>query len=214
MISFIWLIAIFLSMVFQTSTGFTSSLIQTRSSFVSSINELELGITPPLGLFDPLGFLEREPEKFERRRAVERKHGRIAMIAVVGNIVHNKLIVFDGYLSLSNNLKFRQIPEGFSGMAAVPVEGIAQILFFIALIELGWLPASRYDGDYGLGYFGNDILDPELKIRKLNIELNNGRLAMIGITGSFVQEVVTGQSMYAQYATGHLSPFGDGKGFF
>jgi len=51
-----------------------------------SVNELELGNTAPLGVFDPLGWLDNEPETFERRRAVERKHGRIAMAAMVGII--------------------------------------------------------------------------------------------------------------------------------
>eukprot|EP00494_Astrolonche_serrata_P016017 UN16180 len=34
------------------------------------------------------------------------------MAAVVGTIVHNNHIVFDGYLSPSNNLKFSDVPTG------------------------------------------------------------------------------------------------------
>eukprot|EP00594_Rhizosolenia_setigera_P013037 CAMPEP_0178956496 /NCGR_PEP_ID=MMETSP0789-20121207/10294_1 /TAXON_ID=3005 /ORGANISM="Rhizosolenia setigera, Strain CCMP 1694" /LENGTH=31 /DNA_ID= /DNA_START= /DNA_END= /DNA_ORIENTATION= len=30
------------------------------------VSELELGVTAPLGVFDPLGWLETEPEAFER----------------------------------------------------------------------------------------------------------------------------------------------------
>lgn len=37
----------------------------------------------PLGFFDPLGYIE-DAQKFERYRAVERKHGRIAMMAMAG----------------------------------------------------------------------------------------------------------------------------------
>jgi len=54
-----------------------------KSSTSLNVNELELGVTEPLGVFDPLGWLESEPEAFERRRAVERKHGRVAMAAVL-----------------------------------------------------------------------------------------------------------------------------------
>uniref|UniRef100_A0A6U1SN20 Plastid light harvesting protein n=1 Tax=Trieres chinensis TaxID=1514140 RepID=A0A6U1SN20_TRICV len=185
-----------------------------RAATSLAVNELELGVTEPLGVFDPLGWLESEPEAFERRRAVERKHGRVAMAAVVGTIVHNNHIVFDGYLSPSNNLKFSDVPTGIDGIRAIPTAGLLQILFFFALVELAWMPASKYDGDYGVGYFGTDIKDPEEKARKLNVELNNGRAAQMGIMGNMVVEVITGQTMYEQYAAGHISPFGDGEGVF
>ncbi len=179
-----------------------------------AVSEIELGVTEPLGVYDPLGWLESEPEAFERRRAVERKHGRIAMAAVVGTIVHNNHIVFDGYLSPSANLKFSDVPTGIDGIRAIPTAGLAQILAFFALVELAWMPASKYDGDYGVGYFGTDVKDPEEKARKLNVELNNGRAAMMGIMGNMVAEVLTGQTMYEQYSAGHISPFGDGQGVF
>merc|ERR1719221_141675 len=185
-----------------------------RTATSLNVNELELGATAPLGVFDPLGWLDGEPEAFERRRAVERKHGRIAMAAVVGNIVHNNHIVFDGYISPSNDLKFSDIPTGISGLFSVPTAGLAQILAFFALVELAWMPASKYDGDYGVGYFGTNIEDPAEKARKLNVELNNGRAAMMGIIGNMVAEELTGQTMYEQYAAGHISPFGDGSGVF
>ena len=179
-----------------------------------AVSELELGVTEPLGVYDPLGWLETEPEAFERRRAVERKHGRVAMAAVVGTIVHNNHIVFDGYLSPSANLKFSDVPTGIDGIRAIPTAGLFQILAFFALVELAWMPASKYDGDYGVGYFGVDIADPEEKARKLNVELNNGRAAMMGIMGNMVAEVLTGQTMFEQYSAGHISPFGDGQGVF
>jgi len=179
----------------------------TKQATSLNVNELELGVTEPLGVFDPLGWLESEPEAFERRRAVERKHGRVAMAAVLGNIVHNNHIVFDGYLSPSANLKFSDVPTGVKGFFTIPTAGIAQILAFFALVELAWMPASKYDGDYGVGYFGTEIVDPEEKVRKLNVELNNGRAAMLGIIGNFASEAVTGQTMYEQYSSGHVTPF-------
>jgi light-harvesting complex I chlorophyll a/b binding protein 1 len=177
-------------------------------------NEIDLGATPPLGVYDPLNLIENEPESFIRRRAVERKHGRIAMVAVVGTIVHNNHIVFDGYISPSNAVKFSDIPTGIDGLFSIPIAGLAQIVAFIGFVELAWLPASQYDGDYGFGWFGNKILDPVERERKLNVELNNGRAAMMGIIGNMVGEVVTGQTMYEQYMSGHFSPFGDGEGMF
>jgi len=195
--------------------SFSSSLHHTlQSTTTLQVSEIELGATEPLGVYDPLGWLDTEPESFERRRAVERKHGRIAMAAVVGTIVHNNHIVFDGFISPSNNLKFSDIPTGINGLFSVPTAGLAQIIAFLGFVELAWLPASQYDGDYGVGYFGNDILDPEEKSRKLNAELNNGRAAMMGIMGNLVAEKLTGQTMYEQYAAGHFNPFSDNEGFF
>mmetsp|Transcript_47954 Transcript_47954/g.55324 ORF Transcript_47954/g.55324 Transcript_47954/m.55324 type:complete len:209 (-) Transcript_47954:230-856(-) len=196
------------------STAAFAPAQQIQSSSSLQVSELELGVTEPLGVYDPLGWLETQPESFERRRAVERKHGRVAMAAVVGVIVHNNHIVFDGYLSPSQDLKFADVPTGMAGIAAVPSAGLAQIFLGAALIELAWMPASKYDGDYGVGWFGRDIEDPEEKARKLNVELNNGRAAMLGIFGNMVAEQLTGQSMYEQYAAGHISPFGDGSGVF
>merc|ERR1719215_424077 len=186
----------------------------TKATTSLAVSEVELGVTEPLGVYDPLGWLDTQPEAFERRRDVERKHGRVAMAAVVGVIVHNNNIVYDGYLSPSSNLKFSDIPTGMAGIATIPSAGLAQILGFFALVELAWMPASKYDGDYGVGWFGGNIEDPEEKARKLNVELNNGRAAMLGIFGNMVAEQLTGQTMYEQYAAGHISPFGDGSGVF
>jgi len=197
-----------------TSAAAFAPASKAASKTALAVSELELGVTEPLGVYDPLGWLETEPEAFERRRAVERKHGRVAMAAVVGTIVHNNHIVFDGYLSPSAGLKFSDVPTGIDGIRAIPTAGLFQILAFFALVELAWMPASKYDGDYGVGYFGVDIADPEEKARKLNVELNNGRAAMMGIMGNMVAEVLTGQTMYEQYAAGHISPFGDGQGVF
>merc|ERR1712244_82636 len=203
-----------MGLLIGSAAAFAPSSNSHVNTNLNMVNELELGVTEPLGVFDPLGWLETQPESFERRRAVERKHGRVAMAAVVGNIVHNNHIVFDGYISPSNNLKFSDIPTGIFGITKVPTAGLAQIFAVFALVELAWLPASKYDGDYGVGYFGVDIPDPEEKARKLNVELNNGRAAMLGIIGNMVAEELTGQTMYEQYAAGHISPFGDGQGVF
>merc|ERR1719422_2337714 len=175
------------ALLVASASAFSPSPVSKATTSLK-VSEVELGVTEPLGVYDPLGWLSTQPESFERRRAVERKHGRIAMAAVVGTIVHNNHIVFDGYLSPSQGLKFSDVPTGMAGIAAVPSAGLAQIFLVAALIELAWMPASQYDGDYGVGWFGRDIEDPEEKARKLNVELNNGRAAMLGILGNMVAE--------------------------
>merc|ERR1719443_393150 len=125
-------------------TAILASLIASAAAFAPvqngkvstslNVNELELGVTEPLGVYDPLGWLDTEPENFERRRAVERKHGRICMIACIGQIVHGNGIVFDGYISKSANLKFADINptcvggKVLGGLTDIPAAGLVQIL--------------------------------------------------------------------------------------
>merc|ERR1712172_108791 len=118
------------SLLIGSAAAFAPASMKSGSVSLNMVSELELGVTEPLGVFDPLGWLESEPEAFERRRAVERKHGRIAMAAVLGCIVHNNHIVFDGYISPSANLKFSDIPTGIDGWKAIPTAGLAQIFAF------------------------------------------------------------------------------------
>ena len=54
--------------------------------------ENELGVQPPLGFWDPLGFTaDGDVNFFERRRQSEIKHGRIAMLATMGYITPEPL---------------------------------------------------------------------------------------------------------------------------
>jgi len=161
--------------------------------------ESELGATVPLGFWDPLGLAK--PEKFQRYRAVEIKHGRIAMAACTGYIAQ-ECITLPGYLSKADNLKFADIPNGIKGLAAVPPAGLAQILLFIGLMEIatwrfyegpwpGTVPAGKTPGDVA-GELWVRYSDPEEKATKLNIELNNGRAAMMGSLGMLMHDHLTG----------------------
>jgi len=183
-----------------TATAFTvSPSIKPATSL--KVNELEIGVTEPLGVFDPLGWLETQPESFERRRAVERKHGRIAMVAVIGNLVHNAGIEIPGSINLDGSVKFSDIPDGFKGIWAVPAFGLFQIVLFAGIMELVTWPASDYTGDYGTGYLGQTLEGEELKF-KLDMELNQGRAAMLGIFGAMVGEGVTGETLHEHIANG------------
>jgi hypothetical protein len=47
-----------------------------------------LGAQPPLGFWDPLGVLkEATSDDFDRIRGIEVKHGRVAMLAILGHLV-------------------------------------------------------------------------------------------------------------------------------
>jgi len=191
-----------------------ANVAKTSSAMQMSLDG-ETGVTGPLGFWDPAGFTNAgDEEAFNRRRAVEIKHGRIAMLATIGYIVPD-LFRFPGYISPSNNLKFADIPNGLGALKAVPGLGIVQIVLFIGFLELFvWQQKpENAPGDIG-GKGWKRYSDPAVKADKLNKELNNGRLAMFAIMGMMVGEGVTGQTPIQQIISGHLSPFGDGQGAF
>eukprot|EP00542_Grammatophora_oceanica_P010889 CAMPEP_0194045934 /NCGR_PEP_ID=MMETSP0009_2-20130614/18916_1 /TAXON_ID=210454 /ORGANISM="Grammatophora oceanica, Strain CCMP 410" /LENGTH=196 /DNA_ID=CAMNT_0038690977 /DNA_START=47 /DNA_END=637 /DNA_ORIENTATION=+ len=163
-----------------------------RQTTSLSMDQKELGVTQPALLFDPLNMMEDE-KNFERRRISEIKHGRIAMMAVMGNLAPQFGFHFPGYLSTSAGVKFEDVGSGFAALKNVPVIGLAQILLFAGIMEtVQWAQKpGMAPGDVG----GEDWVrysDPEVKKSKLNKELNNGRLAMLAITGLMVQEQVMG----------------------
>lgn len=64
-----------------------SPSVKALTPLSASSFEDEIGAQMPLGFFDPLGILDdADDAKFNRLRYVEIKHGRIAMLAVVGHI--------------------------------------------------------------------------------------------------------------------------------
>merc|ERR1712228_802071 len=163
-----------------------------------------LGVDPgPLDLFDPLGYVD-DVDSFPRRRAVEIKHGRIAMAAFIGMMVQELGVTFPGSLDLKGEYPFSGVLAdgmGFPALANVPTFGLVQIALFGALAELVAMPASQYTGgpqDLPGGYDGSSgtipggypfttqIEDAEERDRKLNIELQNGRAAMLGVTGAMM----------------------------
>merc|ERR1719251_92922 len=183
---------------------------QARPSTSLNVNELEIGVTAPLGVFDPFNQLTLYPEKFERRRAVERKHGRIAMVAVVGMLFHNADIEFPGYISKEMGIRFSDIPNGMAGLTSIPLAGLTQIVFACGVVELAIWPARNYSGDYGTGYgrpFVPNFLEGEELKSKLDMEINQGRAAMLGIFGAMVGEAITGQTLAEQYASNNLGLF-------
>ncbi|CAE7832187.1 FCPB [Symbiodinium sp. CCMP2592] len=184
----------------------------------------ELGVTPPLGFFDPLGLSKYDndeiaKQQFRRRRIVELQHGRVAMLACIGYIVP-EYVRFPGFCAPSQNLAFTDIPNGLKGAAAVPLAGWLQIITFVGIIEVTNLQSIQTDvlGDYGYGAFGlpfgKKIEDAEKKAKSLNAEINNGRLAMMAIIGMFFQDGLTGSAWgdWANYTDSPLRAAPDFSG--
>ena len=81
----------------------------------------QLGVQEPLGFWDPLGLsADKDEATFKRRRAVEIKHGRIAMYGCMGYIAP-EYYKFPGFLSPSLGLEFKDVPNGLAALSKVPV---------------------------------------------------------------------------------------------
>mmetsp|Transcript_6403 Transcript_6403/g.9303 ORF Transcript_6403/g.9303 Transcript_6403/m.9303 type:complete len:198 (+) Transcript_6403:112-705(+) len=167
---------------------------QVRSSTQLNAFEDALGAQAPLGFFDPLGLVADGNEaKFDRLRYVEIKHGRVAMLAVVGYLVEAAGIRLPGLISYDGTT-FADIPAGFDALAAIPQAGFLQIFLFAGILELFVMQdvtgEGEFVGDFRNGFidFGWDSFDDETKLKKRAIELNQGRAAMMGILALMVHE--------------------------
>jgi hypothetical protein len=145
------------------------------------------GDTPPLGYFDPLDFSNKfEKYDVQYLREAELKHGRYAMLASL-------IIPFSERFSSELGInQFQHLDSTYKYIALGSV-----LVYEFAHLLNGWknpisdtfeLKEDYQPGDIGLGLFNpEDTKSVEL----LNKELNNGRLAMIGVLGMIGQELVT-----------------------
>ena len=167
--------------------------------------ETELGAQAPLGFYDPLGLLDdADQDRFDRLRYVEIKHGRISMLAFLGNIITRAGYHLPGNIDGAGDT-FDSFPNGFAaigGPDSIPGAGTGQILLFVGALELGVMKDSangaetgEFVGDFRNGAidFGWDKFDEETKLKKRAIELNQGRAAMMGILGLMVHEQLGGE---------------------
>jgi hypothetical protein len=187
------------------SAAFAPAQQQARSSMALNGVDLtkEIGAQAPLGFFDPTQSCGGDPTnadadaaaEFERKRWVELKHGRVAMLAVVGYLVTYAGVRFPGA---------EDIPSGFAALEAVPGMVWAQMVATWGMMEAAnqdqfktpWGTAdsgeskAEFKGDFRNQFidFGWDSKSDDWKRRKRTTELNQGRAAMMGITGLMVHD--------------------------
>merc|ERR1719443_2758081 len=182
----------------------TAPRVAQRASVTSSAPKMsfesELGVQEPLGYFDPLNLLANaDQDRFERLRYVEVKHGRISMLAFLGQIVTRAGLHLPGSIDKAGD-SFDSFPNGIAaliGPDSIPGKGLVQIIALVGLLECGFMrdvpgTGNEFVGDFRNGYidFGWDDFDEETKLQKRAIELNNGRAAMFGILGLMVHEEI------------------------
>jgi hypothetical protein len=166
-------------------------------------NTADIGVDP--GPITPGGPFFDDVEGLARRRAVEIKHGRIAMMAFLGMMVQELDITFPGSMTLDGSVKFADIGYGFDALNNIPRFGLFQIVAFAFIAETAAMPSGQYtggpqnlpggfDGSVGTipgGYpFTTQIEDVTARNRALTCELQNGRAAMLGTFGAMCHSMV------------------------
>jgi len=164
----------------------------------------------PGGYFDPAGLLGTQAQidkRYSHYKEVEIKHGRIAMLAAVGFVVGEQFHpLFGGGIDIPSYLAFQQTPLQTFWPVVVLGIGLFETLTSIPAFEkpvngdatTNWkIRADHVPGDAGLFGGRKLALNDPVKFKDMQTkELNNGRLAMIGIAGMVAQELVTGAKLF------------------
>jgi len=126
------------------------------------------------GLFDPLGF-SKDEQSLYRYRAVELKHGRVAMLACLGTLVQSYTHLPDDVFSN---------PRPLAALAQISTQrplAVLQIVLALVFIEV---TSGKQDPELAPGQIGRfgEAFKPEGEEEMAAVqlkELKNGRLAMV-----------------------------------
>lgn len=185
-----------------------------HACFMSTVEsfdpKVEPGVALPLGFFDPLALCPTDKATFTKFREAELKHGRVAMIAVLGMLIGEKAPAFFGNQITGPAIYQYQQAESLFPAWSGNVIGLALAIEGFNIVK-GWeSPSETLEGKARIanlknGYVPGDLqFDPlDLKptnpgaLKKLSTkELNNGRLAMLAAAGIVLQELVTGEKLF------------------
>jgi len=176
-------------------SAFTATTSTRSTTALNSVFEDYQGAIGPLRQefkFDPLKLSETYSPLVPWFRETELRHGRTAMLAVVG------FISTDFWRLPGDMYSFESIPKTIDAHDALLKTGpMYQLLLWIGLFDMvvtapacvATMNGEREAGDYGLyGPFMND----GNKVDFRDSELLHGRLAMCAIGGIATQSIVTG----------------------
>jgi len=169
----------------------------------------EAGVTAPLGFFDPLSLCPDTEKEFFKFREAELKHGRVAMLAFVGFLAGESAGIFFGNDINGPAIFQYQQAESLLNAWSYNVLGLAAAVEGYNIVN-GWdTPSETFKGD-GVAYLKSDYTNGDLNFDPLGFkpkdptkfkemqakELNNGRLAMIGMAGLVVQELISNTKIF------------------
>ena len=237
--------------------------VSTRAVGATMFAEGDTGVTPPLGVYDPLGLIEtKDMRRFE---IMEIKHGRAAMLGFLHIVLIHAGVRLPGYLSIVQgartstplaldelppaaavtpaprarlpprsldassrplsvwcapsrlpiDLKFSDMPVGcLASLEATPTLGWLQIMAVTCAAETGYAGTDsglvsqaddKAPGDIG-GAKWKRYSDPAERAFKLNAERNNGRAAMLGVTGCIIHELLGVDALFPTGGMGGAAP--------
>ena len=194
------------------ATGFVAPVAPASSSALRADASGMDGIQAPTGFFDPLGLSKSaSDETLAWYRAAEIKHGRVAMAAFLGCVVNGLGLEFPGAIDVNGDtfasLGSTKLP--LETWDAIPASGRIQLITAIGGME--WVfeaqqPHYLRGGTPGAirltpgtapwhasGYDPMGKYDAETRQKKRNMELANGRLAMLGMAGFVAAEKIPGR---------------------
>ena len=168
---------------------------------------------------DAFGFFnDIQQTEAQRYADVEITHGRVAMLAalgfLVGEAVEGSSFLFDASITGPAIDHFQQVPPiawGLIGAAIFVIES--------SRVQYAWQDPFQADklfllkpeyvpGDYGFDPLGLSAGKSEAWLDDMKLkELNNGRVAMVAISGMVAQELVDGLNLLpADFVLGQGGP--------
>jgi hypothetical protein len=124
------------------------------------------------------------------------------MLAILGHLVTTAGIRLPG--EIAYGLPFSSVRAGLAAFKDIPPAGLAQLFFFIGLIEIGFGIRQEEIEEAQLTASG---WDEETINRKKAIELNNGRAAMMGIFALMIHEKLDNNPYIINSLLGYPVPF-------
>mmetsp|Transcript_852 Transcript_852/g.1777 ORF Transcript_852/g.1777 Transcript_852/m.1777 type:complete len:210 (+) Transcript_852:75-704(+) len=194
--------------LFGSAAAFAPASSTKKSTSLNFSVDTIPGALPPVGLFDPLGFAEKADEAtLKRYREAELTHGRVAMLAVVGFLVGEKVegssFLFDAQISGPAITHLAQVPPVFWALLTIAIGAAEQKRATIGWVEPENVPVAKpgllrdtyIPGDLGFDPLGLKPSDADELFALQTKELQNGRLAMLAAAGFLAQELVDGKGI-------------------
>eukprot|EP00904_Undaria_pinnatifida_P009986 jgi/Undpi1/6117/HiC_scaffold_20.g08602.m1 len=180
----------------------SSSRLTMQSAGSEYVSTLAGAPFPNGKIFDPLEFADSAtPADIKKWREAEIKHGRVSMLACLGVVVAERfhpLFMGPDYIGPAVN-HFQEITAQYPQFWTYAIFAMGLLEYRSITTAYGEPDPITGEGDLKEDYIpGNLGFDPlGMKPKNPTVlksmetkELNNGRLAMIGIAGMLVQELV------------------------